>query len=179
MSQIWMLLFCWQNWCSVLKLSEEELTTDQPWMWSVCGLRSSNYPQRVSHRVPSMRSPTLETCCRRSFLHEMLTQCYWCTMKRYIYIMLYNEECFYSPARLALSPDFIQKQRERSSTKVSIANRTDPVPSKNRLGRMQAFAKLRVSSRREREFFSLSRSRSCACCLGVAHKDQRSSLQCS
>lgn len=78
-------------------------------------------------------------------------------MKRYIYIMLYNEECFYSPARLALSPDFIQKQRERSSTKVSIANRTGPVPSKNRLGRMQAFAKGTnsgfLAGERERVFF--------------------------
>lgn len=34
----------------------------------------------------------------------------------------------HSPVRPALIPDFIQKQRERSAAKVSIANGTGPVP---------------------------------------------------
>lgn len=60
----------------------------------------------------------------------------------------------HSPVRPALIPDFIQKQRERSAAKVSIANRTGPVPPTEPVRTRASFRKrnkLGTSSGKERE----------------------------
>lgn len=36
-----------------------KMMTDQPWMWSICGLSPSNHPQGVNHWALHMRNPTL------------------------------------------------------------------------------------------------------------------------